>query len=34
VISAKAFVRDAMEKAYPVGKGTGPLNHLYRLKSE
>jgi hydroxymethylpyrimidine/phosphomethylpyrimidine kinase len=34
VISAKAFVRDAIEKAYPVGKGTGPLNHLYRLKSE
>lgn len=31
VISAKAFVRDAIEKAYPVGKGAGPLNHLYRL---
>jgi len=28
---AKAFVRNAMVAAYPVGKGTGPMNHLYRL---
>jgi len=28
VISAKAYVRDAILRAYPIGKGTGPLNHL------
>jgi len=28
---AKEYVRLAMEHAYPVGKGRGPLNHLYRL---
>lgn len=28
---AKAFVRRAIEAAYPVGKGHGPMNHLYRL---
>jgi hydroxymethylpyrimidine/phosphomethylpyrimidine kinase len=28
---AKRYVRAAMEAAYPVGKGRGPLNHLYRL---
>lgn len=30
VFAAKQYVREAIEKAYPVGKGTGPLNHLYR----
>jgi len=31
VARAKQYVRAAMEAAYPVGKGQGPLNHLYRL---
>jgi len=31
VAGAKKYVRAAMEAAYPVGKGRGPLNHLYRL---
>jgi hydroxymethylpyrimidine/phosphomethylpyrimidine kinase len=30
VISAKVFVRQAIEKAYVVGKGTGPVNQFYR----
>lgn len=32
VIAAKAYVREAILRAYPVGKGTGPLNHLFRLR--
>jgi len=28
---AQRFVRDAIEKAYPVGRGTGPVNHLFRF---
>jgi hydroxymethylpyrimidine/phosphomethylpyrimidine kinase len=28
---AKDFVRTAIEAAYPVGKGNGPMNHLFRL---
>jgi hydroxymethylpyrimidine/phosphomethylpyrimidine kinase len=31
VCAAKEYVRAAMEAAYPVGKGRGPLHHLYRL---
>lgn len=31
VARAKQYVHTAMEAAYPVGKGRGPLNHLYRL---
>lgn len=30
VISSKQYVREAMERAYPVGKGIGPLNHFFR----
>ncbi len=30
VLGAKQYVREAIKNAYPVGKGTGPLNHLYR----
>jgi hydroxymethylpyrimidine/phosphomethylpyrimidine kinase len=26
---AKAFVRGAIERAYPVGQGVGPINHFY-----
>jgi hydroxymethylpyrimidine/phosphomethylpyrimidine kinase len=31
VASAKAYVADALRSAYPIGKGKGPMNHLYRL---
>ena len=34
VRGAKEFVRRAMTAAYPVGKGTGPMNHLFRLTEE
>lgn len=30
VRAAKAFVRGAIEAAYPLGKGVGPMNHLFR----
>jgi hydroxymethylpyrimidine/phosphomethylpyrimidine kinase len=29
--SAKQYVREAIAAAEPLGKGTGPINHLYRL---
>jgi hydroxymethylpyrimidine/phosphomethylpyrimidine kinase len=31
VEEAKEFIRRAIETGYPTGKGTGPLNHLFRL---
>jgi hydroxymethylpyrimidine/phosphomethylpyrimidine kinase len=31
VASAKAYVTEALRSAYPVGKGKGPMNHLFRL---
>jgi hydroxymethylpyrimidine/phosphomethylpyrimidine kinase len=31
VSAAKAYVAEAMKAAKPVGKGRGPLHHLYRL---
>jgi hydroxymethylpyrimidine/phosphomethylpyrimidine kinase len=31
VAAAKAYVVEAMKAARPVGKGRGPLHHLYRL---
>jgi hydroxymethylpyrimidine/phosphomethylpyrimidine kinase len=31
VASAKAYVTEALRAAYPVGKGKGPMNHLFRL---
>jgi hydroxymethylpyrimidine/phosphomethylpyrimidine kinase len=31
VSRAKQYVRAAMEGAYPIGKGRGPLNHLYEF---
>lgn len=34
VILAKAYVTKAIEKAYPTGKGAGPLNHLFRFHQE
>lgn len=30
--AAKEYVRQAIEAAYPIGKGSGPMNHLYKLK--
>lgn len=32
VSSAKTYVREAMQAAYPVGKGRGPLHHLYKVR--
>ena len=34
VVLAKAFVTKAIARAYPVGKGTGPLHHLYRMDEQ
>jgi hydroxymethylpyrimidine/phosphomethylpyrimidine kinase len=31
VTSAKAYVTEALRSAYPVGKGKGPMNHLFRF---
>jgi hydroxymethylpyrimidine/phosphomethylpyrimidine kinase len=31
VVAAKAYVTEALRSAYPVGKGKGPINHLFRL---
>jgi hydroxymethylpyrimidine/phosphomethylpyrimidine kinase len=32
VAGAKEFVVSALRAAYPVGRGKGPMNHLFRLK--
>jgi hydroxymethylpyrimidine/phosphomethylpyrimidine kinase len=32
VAGAKEFVVSALRAAYPVGKGKGPMNHLFRLR--
>ncbi len=34
VASAKAYVTEALRSAYPIGKGKGPMNHLYRFDPE
>ncbi len=31
VLLAKAYVTQAIAKAYPLGQGTGPVHHLYRM---
>ncbi len=31
VLLAKAYVTRAIARAYPVGRGTGPIHHLYRM---
>jgi hydroxymethylpyrimidine/phosphomethylpyrimidine kinase len=31
VVAAKAYVTEALRSAHPVGKGKGPLNHLFRF---
>lgn len=33
VLLAKAYVAAAIANAYPIGKGIGPLNHMYRMKN-
>jgi hydroxymethylpyrimidine/phosphomethylpyrimidine kinase len=33
-ILAKAYVTKAIDKSYTVGKGPGPLNHLFRFHQE
>jgi hydroxymethylpyrimidine/phosphomethylpyrimidine kinase len=33
VKAAQEFVRSAIREAYPIGRGIGPMNHLYRAKS-
>ncbi|HKO03718.1 MAG TPA: bifunctional hydroxymethylpyrimidine kinase/phosphomethylpyrimidine kinase [Candidatus Acidoferrales bacterium] len=34
VLLAKVYVQKAMERAYPTGKGPGPLNHFFRMQAE
>jgi hydroxymethylpyrimidine kinase / phosphomethylpyrimidine kinase / thiamine-phosphate diphosphorylase len=34
VLLAKVYVQKAMERAYPIGKGPGPLNHFFRSQAE
>jgi hydroxymethylpyrimidine/phosphomethylpyrimidine kinase len=31
VVLAKAYVTQAIARAYPIGRGRGPLNHLFRF---
>jgi hydroxymethylpyrimidine/phosphomethylpyrimidine kinase len=31
VLLAKAYVGAAISNAQPLGRGTGPLHHLYRM---
>jgi hydroxymethylpyrimidine/phosphomethylpyrimidine kinase len=31
VAHAKTYVAEALRSAYPIGKGRGPMNHLFRL---
>jgi hydroxymethylpyrimidine/phosphomethylpyrimidine kinase len=31
VAAAKSYVAEALRFAYPVGKGKGPMNHLYQF---
>jgi hydroxymethylpyrimidine/phosphomethylpyrimidine kinase len=34
VLLAKAYVAAAIAKAYPLGRGVGPVHHLYRMDEE
>lgn len=34
IVLAKAYVTKAISRAYPVGKGAGPLHHLYRMAEQ
>ena len=33
VLLAKAYVTAAIANSYPLGKGAGPVNHMYRMKN-
>jgi hydroxymethylpyrimidine/phosphomethylpyrimidine kinase len=33
VLLAKAYVTAAIGNGYPIGKGTNPVNHMYRMKN-
>lgn len=33
VLLSKAYVTAAIANAYPIGKGVGPVNHMYRMKN-
>jgi hydroxymethylpyrimidine/phosphomethylpyrimidine kinase len=34
VLLAKAYVAASISHAYPVGRGTGPIHHLYRMQQK
>jgi hydroxymethylpyrimidine/phosphomethylpyrimidine kinase len=34
VLAAKAWVTQALKEAYPVGRGRGPMNHLFSLENQ
>jgi hydroxymethylpyrimidine/phosphomethylpyrimidine kinase len=34
VLLAKAYVTAAISKAHPLGRGTGPVHHLYRMNQQ
>lgn len=34
VVLAKAYVTKAIARAYPLGKGDGPIHHLYRMDEQ
>lgn len=34
VLLAKAYVAAAISKAHPLGRGTGPVHHLYRMNQQ
>lgn len=33
VLLSKAYITAAIANAYPIGKGNGPVNHMYRMKN-
>jgi hydroxymethylpyrimidine/phosphomethylpyrimidine kinase len=33
VLMAKAYVTSAITSGYAIGKGPGPVNHMYRMKN-
>jgi hydroxymethylpyrimidine/phosphomethylpyrimidine kinase len=34
IVLAKAYVTKAISRAFPLGKGVGPLHHLYRMEEQ
>jgi hypothetical protein len=33
VLLAKAYVTAAISSSYSIGRGPGPVNHMYRMKN-